>query len=119
MELDLTIQDIKIPLIIEDNDQEEYKEMISLLTEMIFTAPYERYIINILNKILKNNYEKLENLFETSDYSINDIINKFQEILNTSKKKKKNDINDSLRGQKENKEHNKYVVDKSYKKKRK
>ena len=86
---ELKIKDIEIPSIIEDYDPEEYKEMIFLLTEMIFSAPYERYAINILNKIIKLNYGQIENLFKISDYTINDIIIQFKEILNDQKKKKK------------------------------
>jgi len=90
---ELDIKDIEIPSNIEYNDQEEYKEIVSLLSEMIFSAPYERYVINIINKIIRINYEQIKNLFEVSDYTIEDIIGEFKEILTTQKKKKNNDIN--------------------------
>ena len=112
---ELKIKDIEIPSIIEDYDPEEYKEMIFLLTEMIFSAPYERYAINILNKIIKLNYGEIENLFKISDYTINDIICQFKEILNNQKKKKKNDINISLDavGEQEVQKENMNIIDKS------
>ena len=93
---ELAIKDIEIASNIEDIDQEEYKEMISLLTEMIFSAPYERYAINIINKIIRINFEQIKNLFETSNYTMTDIIREFKEILITQKKKKRNYINISL-----------------------
>ena len=58
LSLSLSIKDIKVSE--EENNKDEYQEMITLLSEMVFSAPYERYVINIINSILKNNYKMIE-----------------------------------------------------------
>ena len=58
---------------------------------MIFTAPYEKYIINTINKIFKENYVKIEPLFTEKTFNIDDIINEFKNIIaNPPKKQTKN-----------------------------
>ena len=56
------------------SDEEEEKEMLSFLSDMVFTAPYEKYVINTINKIFKDNYE-VKPLFMEKKYSLNEIFN--------------------------------------------
>ena len=68
----LSLEDLDF---VDKNTEEENNEIISLLSEMVFTAPYELYVINILNKIINDNFKKIEPLFEVSNYTIEEIKN--------------------------------------------
>ena len=46
------------------SNEEDEKEMISILSEMEFNDSFEKYIINTINLILKENYKKITPLFE-------------------------------------------------------
>ena len=76
LSLSLSIKDIKVSE--EENNKDEYQEMITLLSEMVFSAPYERYVINIINSILKNNYKMIEPLFNRATYDYEEIIEEFK-----------------------------------------
>ena len=87
----------------EDFNQEENNDVISILSDMTFTAPYEQYVINLLNKIIHDNYKKIEPLFVFSDYKAEDIIKEFKNSkINFNKKEKKNKSIDNNQGPKEN-----------------
>ena len=76
-------------------DEEEENEMLSLLSDMVFTAPYEKYVINTINKIFKDNY-KVEPLFKEKKYTFDEIIKEVIEIYpNFLIKKEKKKLNKS------------------------
>ena len=58
---------------------EEEEEMLSLLSDMVFTAPYEKYVINTINTIFKDNYE-VEPLFREKECDLNEIIDEVIDI---------------------------------------
>ena len=58
---------------------EEEEEMLSLLSDMVFTAPYEKYVINTINTIFKDNYE-VEPLFREKEFGLNEIIDEVIDI---------------------------------------
>ena len=60
-------------------DEEEENEMLSLLSDMVFTAPYEKYVINTINTIFKDNYE-VEPLFREKECDLNEIIDEVIDI---------------------------------------
>ena len=79
--------------IIEDYNEEENKEFKSLLSDLVYTVPYEQYVINFINKIINENYKNHEFLFEVSNYNINDIFKEFKNsdifTLNIKEKRSK------------------------------
>jgi len=75
--LSLTIEDINES---EENFTEDDKLMISLLSEMVFIPPYEQYVINIINKIIKDSYKKIHPIFEEKNYNIEEIIAEYKDI---------------------------------------
>ena len=76
-------------------DEEEENEMLSLLSDMVFTAPYEKYVINTINKIFKDNY-KVEPLFKEKKYTFDEIIKEVIKIYpNFLIKKEKKKLNKS------------------------
>lgn len=91
---ELSLEDIEL---IEDNNEEDDKEFISLLTDLVYTAPYEQYVINFLNKIIKDNYKKIEPLFKKKNYNIEALIKEFNNpnIIFFKKKDKKNKSSDN------------------------
>ena len=101
----------KINYIDEEDDKKDIEEMTSLLSEMIFTAPYEKYIINMINKIFKENYVKIEPLFTEKTFNIDDIINEFKNIIANSPQKQKQNI--SFNNEIDQKEQNKSFSNKS------
>jgi hypothetical protein len=101
----------KINYIDEEDDKKDIEEMTSLLSEMIFTAPYEKYIINMINKIFKENYVKIEPLFTEKTFNIDDIINEFKNIIANPPKKQKQNI--SFNNEIDQKEQNKSFSNKS------
>ena len=44
-------------------DEEDESEMLGYLSEMVFTAPFEKYVENLYNKLIKNNYNKIPPFF--------------------------------------------------------
>ena len=54
-------------------DEEDEREMLRYLSKMVFTAPFEKYVENKFNKLIKNNYNKIPLLFEKKNiiYYIN------------------------------------------------
>ena len=72
-----------------DIEEQEDLETLSLLSEMIFTAPYEKYVIKMINRIIKNNYKTIEPLFEKNNYSNKEITEQFKKAI---KNQKSNDI---------------------------
>ena len=58
---------------------EEEEEMLSFLSDMVFTAPYEKYVINTINTIFKDNYE-VEPLFREKECDLNEIIDEVIDI---------------------------------------
>ena len=60
------------------SNEEDEKEMISILSEMEFNDSFEKYIINTINLILKENYKKITPLFEEKKYSLEEIIEEFK-----------------------------------------
>ena len=101
----------KINYIAEEDDKKDIEEMTSLLSEMIFTAPYEKYIINMINKIFKENYVKIEPLFTEKTFNIDDIINEFKNIITNPPQKQKQNI--SFNNEIDKKEQNKSFSNKS------
>ena len=76
-------------------DEEEENEMLSLLSDMVFTAPYEKYVINTINKIFKDKY-KVEPLFKEKKYTFDEIIKEVIKIYpNFLIKKEKKKLNKS------------------------
>ena len=75
-------------------DEEEENEMLSLLSDMVFTASYEKYVINTINKIFKDNYE-VKPLFREKKYSLNEIFNEVDEIYSKFLIKEKKKLNRS------------------------
>ena len=73
----LTIEDINKST---ESFTEDDKMMISLLSEMVFIPPYEQYVINIINKIIKDNYKKIEPIFKEKNYNIDEIIAEYKDI---------------------------------------
>ena len=76
------------------SDEEEEKEMLSFLSDMVFTAPYEKYVINTINKIFKDNYE-VKPLFMEKKYSLDEIFNEFDKIYSNLLIKEKKKLNRS------------------------
>ena len=72
---ELSLGDIEF---VEEINEEENKEIISILTDIVYNAPYEQYVINFLNKIIKENYKKIDPLFVKSNYNIKDLVKEFQ-----------------------------------------
>ena len=71
-------------------DEEDEREMLGYLSEMVFAAPFEKYVENMYNKLIKNNYNKIPPFFEQKEYSLVDTIEEFQNCSpNTTKEKKK------------------------------
>ena len=101
----------RINYIDEEDDKKDIEEMTSLLSEMIFTAPYEKYIINMINKIFKENYVKIEPLFTEKTFNIDDIINEFKNIITNPPQKQKQNI--SFNNEIDKKEQNKSFSNKS------
>ena len=97
LSLSLSIKDIKVSE--EENNKDEYQEMITLLSEMVFSAPYERYVINIINSILKNNYKMIEPLFNRATYDYEEIIEEFKKACYNllEKENQLNEIKNSLK----------------------
>ena len=60
------------------SDEEDEKNMLSLLKEMKFNYPFEKFIINIINKILRKSFNKIMPLFEEKEYSLKEIIEEFK-----------------------------------------
>ena len=60
-------------------DEEEENEMLFLLSDMEFISLYEKYLINMINKIIEDKYE-VKPLFIEKKYSFDEIINEFGEI---------------------------------------
>ena len=44
-------------------DEEDESEMLGYLSEMVFTAPFEKYVENMCIKLIKNNYNKIPPFF--------------------------------------------------------
>ena len=101
----------RINYIDEEDDKKDIEEMTSLLSEMIFPAPYEKYIINMINKIFKENYVKIEPLFTEKTFNIDDIINEFKNIITNPPQKQKQNI--SFNNEIDQKEQNKSFSNKS------
>lgn len=78
------------------SDEEEDKNMLSILSEMKFSAPFEKYIINNINKIIKDNYKKIMPLFEEKEYSLKEIIDEFKNYYPNILAKEKKKLNKSL-----------------------
>ena len=78
------------------SEDEDEKEMITLLSEMKFNAPFEKYIINTINKILKENYKKPEPLFKEKKYSLEEIIEEFKIYYPILLSKEKKILNKSI-----------------------
>ena len=97
----------KINYIAEEDDKKDIEEMTSLLSEMIFTAPYEKYIINMINKIFKENYVKIEPLFTEKTFNIDDIINEFKNIIANPPQKQNISFNNEIDQKEQNKSGNK------------
>ena len=75
--LSLTIEGINES---EVNFKEDDKLMISLLSEMAFMPHYEQYVINIINKIIKDSYKKIHPIFEEKNYNVEEIIAEYRDI---------------------------------------
>ncbi len=75
--LSFTLEDIKNS---GENIIEDDKEMNSLITDNDFIPLYEQYSISIINKIIKDNYKKIETIFEEKNYSIEEIIADYRDI---------------------------------------
>lgn len=100
-ELSLSKEDIKV---VEDIDKEDYQLLLSLVSEMVFTAPYENYVINIINNIIKDNYKKIEPFLCKDKYNLTKIIDEFKDsCYNLLTKEKNKKINKSLYIKKPNK----------------
>ena len=95
------------------SDEEDEKNMLSLLKEMKFNYPFEKFIINIINKILRKSFNKIMPLFEEKEYSLKEIIEEFktyhQNIL--IKKKKNKSLDDKSKKGKKNFELNKSQIE--------
>ena len=75
-------------------DEEEENEMLFLLSDMEFISLYEKYLINMINKIIEDKYE-IKPLFIEKKYSFDEIINEFGEIHKTFLIKEKKRLNKS------------------------
>ena len=60
----------------------------SILIGLNFTPPYEKYIINTINKIIMQNID-IKNFFTIKKIKKEDIISKFKEVINRIKYKAK------------------------------
>ena len=67
-------------------DEEDDKEMLGLLSEMVFTAKFEKYAKNSIIKLINNNFKNIEPLFINKEYSLQETIKK--SIPNIIKEKK-------------------------------
>ena len=63
-------------------DEEEENEMLFLLSDLEFTSIYEKYLINMINKIIEDKYE-IKPFFIEKKYSFDEIINEFGDIYKT------------------------------------
>ena len=70
-------------------DEEDEREMLGYLSEMVFAAPFEKYVENMYNKLIKNNYNKIPPFFEQKEYSLVDTIEEFQNCSPNIIKEKK------------------------------
>ena len=70
-------------------DEEEDKEMLRLLSEMVFTAPFEKYVENSITKLINNNFKNIEPLFIIKEYSLQETIEEFQKFSQNIIKEKK------------------------------
>ena len=76
-------------------DEEDEREMLGYLSEMVFTAPFEKYVENKCNKLIKDNYNKIPPLFEQKEYSLIETIKEFQQISHNIIIKAKKKINNN------------------------
>ena len=97
-----------------DEEDEDKNEMLSLLSEMVFIAPFEKYVINTID-----NYKEIPPLFEEKEYSLDEIISEFKtfypNILFKDKKKMNKSLDDIPKKEKKNLN----LTNKSEKKRRK
>ena len=75
-------------------DEEEENEMLFLLSDMEFISLYEKYLINMINKIIEDKYE-IKPLFIEKKYNFDEIINEFGDIYKTFLIKEKKRLNKS------------------------
>ena len=80
---------------INDTDDEEDKKLLSAISEMKFNAPFEKYIINQINAIIKDNYKKIMPLFEKKEYFLKEIIEEFELYYQNTIAKEKKKMNKS------------------------
>ena len=80
--------------------------MLMLLSEMVFSPPYEQYVINFANKIFKEDYMNIKPLFEKKIYAFKEIFQKFVEgypgVLEKIKRKLNNSQNSQSKNQSSN-----------------
>ena len=81
---------------INNADEEDDKKMLSILSEMKFNEPFEKYIINHINSIIKENSKKITPLFKEKEYSLKEIIEEFEQYYPYIITKEKNKMNKSL-----------------------
>ena len=84
---------------INNTDEEDDEKMLSILSEMKFNAPFQKYIINQINTIIKDNYKKIMPLFEEKEYSLKEILEEFKQYYQNIIKKEKKKMNKSLYAQ--------------------
>ena len=70
-------------------DEEDDKEMLGLLSEMVFTAQFEKYVKNSITKLINNNFKNIEPLFIIKEYSLQETIEEFQKFSTNIIKEKK------------------------------
>ena len=70
-------------------DEEDDKEMLGLLSEMVFTAPFEKYVENSITKLINNNFKNIDPLFINKEYSLQETIEEFQKFSQNIIKEKK------------------------------
>ena len=70
-------------------DEEDDKEMLGLLSEMVFTAKFEKYVKNSITKLINNNFKNIEPLFIIKEYSLQETIEEFQNFSTNIIKEKK------------------------------
>ena len=116
--LSLSIEDIKV---VEYYEKEEYQFFLSLVSGMVFTAPYESYVINIINNIIKDNYKNISPFLCKGKYKFEEIINEFKTACYNllEKEKKKKIINKSLDIKEPNKNSSLFLINSNLNKKNK
>jgi hypothetical protein len=57
------------------------KVTLTLLSEMVFTPPYELYVINICNKIIQEKHKKIKPIFEEGNYTLDEVIKEYKDII--------------------------------------